>query len=160
MHKSLIPLTTLSALYMSGCAHPSQDLPASPVQETDVLRAAVPEPINSQQKGRPDLSARNLTPSQPSQVLMIEASKDYWVKRVGTLVYNGKREPVRSLRFQPKVNIHKKVDGWGLIDAALDEWVKMSDLTLSQPADILAQPENSTGLPRVTVEDIMKPNNK
>lgn len=160
MHKSLIPLTTLSALYMSGCAHPSQDLPASPVQETDVLRAAIPEPIYSQQKNQPSLSARNLALSQPSQAPMIETSKDYWVKCVGTLVYNAKREPVRSLRFQPKVNIHKETDGWGLIDAALDEWVKMSDLTLSQPADVLAQPENSTGMPRVTGEDIMKPNNK
>ncbi|GHA84738.1 hypothetical protein GCM10009069_04820 [Algimonas arctica] len=155
MQKFIIPLALMSGLFMSGCVHPTEDTLV--VSNSD--RDAVKNPKNSasQTQNSSILSEPKTTPSQTMTQNMIPPSQEYWVIRPGTVVYNAAREPVRSLRLQPKVYLHDVVDGWGLIDAAKGEWVKMSDVSPDQPADTLAAPENSTELPRVTVEDMMKP---
>jgi len=94
--------------------------------------------------------------SETKRSFMTAEAKNYWVKKPGTGVYNSRHILVRSLRLQPKVTVHKEVDGWGLIDTHKDEWVKMSDITLTQPADMLAGPQESTELPKITVEEMMK----
>ncbi|MEP4052106.1 MAG: hypothetical protein ABJN22_07670 [Litorimonas sp.] len=96
----------------------------------------------------------------PDAKTLLDDPIEYWVKRPGTAVYDSKRELARSLRLQPKVTVYKEVDGWGLISSDVDEWVNMSDITLTQPDGVLARPEESTGRPRIKLEDMLKSDNK
>lgn len=140
----------LSGLFFANCTHAAADIKAD-------------EPVNigtkKAQSGALD-SVPGKTQTRPHTNPSEETSSIYWVKAVGTLVYDAQRQFVRSLRFQPKVKILTQVDGWGLIDASQDEWVKMSDLTLQKPDNVLAEPDNATGLPRVKIEDVFIPDDQ
>lgn len=159
MHKFLIPLTALSGLLLSNCTHPAADVktdaPANRVAEKELASESNSAPMKTQDRS----SANTAESVQPMASQTDNSSSFYWVKAVGTLVYNAGRQPVRSLRFQPKVKVIKELDGWGLIDAAHDEWVKMSDLTRQKPDDVLAAPDNATGLPRVNT-DVLIPDDQ
>lgn len=159
MHKFLIPLTALSGLILSNCTHPAADIkadaPANQVAEKELASESKSAPMKTQDRS----SANAAESAQPMASQTGNSSSIYWVKAVGTLVYNTQRQPVRSLRFQPQVKVLKNVDGWGLIDVTKDEWVKMSDLTCQKPDDVLAAPENSTGLPRVKI-DVLIPDDR
>lgn len=160
MRKSLIPLTVLSGLVFANCTHPAADLRADgPINigsEKAQSGALASEPVSPQNRPHANRSESSQTMVLPSK----ETSSIYWVKAVGTLVYDAQRQFVRSLRFQPKVKILTQVDGWGLIDASKDEWVKMADLTRKKPDDILAGPDNASGLPRVKIEDVFIPDDQ
>lgn len=160
MRKSLIPLTVLSGLIFANCTHPAADVKADkPINigtektQSDALDS---EPVKTQNRSRANPSESAQTVVTPTE----DTSSIYWVKAVGTLVYDAQRQFVRSLRFQPKVKILTEVDGWGLIDATQDEWVKMSDLTRQKPDNILSGPDNATGLPRVKIEDVFAPDDR
>ena len=132
MLKIAMSLTMLSTLYASGCAQTPDDgtmTHSAPAQTTEGEK---PETMTS------------------------FTATEYWVKKPGTLVYNGAHDITRSLRLQPKVTVHKEVDGWGLISLEKDEWVKLSDVTLAQPAGVLAGPQESNERPVITVDDMLK----
>lgn len=158
MHRYIIPLAVLSGILLSNCTHPAADLKADVSADRAAEKVTGGEPLSAQAKTQDrsgDRSERTgtMTPTTDN------TSSTYWVKAVGTLVYNGDRQFVRSLRFQPKVTILIQVDGWGLIDATKDEWVSMSDLTEQKPDSVLAGPEDSTGLPRINI-DVLIPDDQ
>lgn len=132
MFKIVMSLTMLSTLYASGCAQTPDD---GITQHSTPVQSSKSEKIET------------MTTSAPTE---------YWVKKPGTLVYNGAHDVTRSLRLQPKVTVHKEVDGWGLISLEKDEWVKLSDVTLAQPAGVLASPQESNERPVITVDDMLK----
>jgi hypothetical protein len=156
LRKFIFQLVLLFGLCLSGCAHPVDDTIVVLSPDRDTLAVLEPETATPHLQTSSNLSEPELTPSQTMTQNIPQSSQEYWVISPGTVVYNAAREPVRSLRLQPKVYLHDITDGWGLIDVAKGEWVKISDVSLDQPADRLTAPENSTELPRVTVEEMMK----
>lgn len=163
-YKTLLQTAAIAAA-LSACVQPSKES-TSPVSSSADSKAnlesaelekplkeqaiSADEPMTDQEKERPRMD---------KQVISGEPV-EYWVKRPGTAVYDGMQQLVRSLRLQPKVTVYEVVEGWGLISTEVDEWVNMSDIALSRPDGVLARPEESTGRPRIMLEDMLKPDDK
>ena len=151
MFKIVISMSMLSVLAISSCAQTPEDV---------ALKHSSPVQSERGEKAEALIAETNTVDTKTADTMTDSSPKDYWVKKPGTLVYNSARDITRSLRLQPKVTVHKQVDGWGLISLEKDEWVKLSDVTLAQPAGVLAGPQESTGRPTITIDDMLKANDQ
>jgi len=163
-YKILLQTAAIAAA-LSACAQPQKEMPStvSPnaESETDPETLEFETPQNEQSASVDETMATHEKERlNPDAKTLLDDPIEYWVKRPGTAVYDSKRELARSLRLQPKVTVYKEVEGWGLISTDADEWVNMSDITLTQPDGVLARPEESTGRPRIKLEDMLKSDNK
>lgn len=154
MNRMLLSSLIISSLYISSCAQIHTDTPTLSAQEKKtVVQTVSNDGIKPQDT--PGIPEEKMGEEESTKHTMENGIKEYWVQKPGTLVYNSGHEITRSLRFQPTVSVHEVVEGRGLINPAKGEWVNMSDLLESKPENMLVTPQDSSGMPRITAEEMM-----
>lgn len=150
LRKKIKRISVLSICLLSACASGSETL-ESETQTTASESVAAKQTFPKQDSAKIGKEAINMDDAKPDNYPI-----KMWQVKPGSPVYNQEGKAIRSLRLQSSLMVHDIEGDRAIINKESGDWVNVSDLTPENPQILLEAPIDSNGLPRISLEEMMK----